>query len=217
MDPYLLLTNRLFETILAHTTCLDAWGIYLFNKDFDCEPGLRNKAGTIWICSLLDTLEADERFIPAVEKEAAKHGFQTLVDNCQQVKKFCAVVADLLGMYTRDEQLYLIGLRNQWVHGYGSNRYHDQVSIKYCQLGKMVTERVPREEYHELLLPFYKSGLSVDATLQPLVNRALDLRLPYWRAVKILREIQQKVYDVMRARGVIRFTGLEDYVKPLEH
>lgn len=211
MDPFLLLTTRLFETIAAHTNCLKSWGIYLLDKDFDNEPELRNKLGTIWISSLLDTLEADYRFIPEIEKEAAELGFQVIVRNCQEVKKFCSVVADLLNLYTREEQLFILAIRHQLVHGYINYRHREIITVKYSKCKKIVIENIMREEYHKLLEPFYESSPSLDQTLKPLIDRALNKNLRYWQVIHKLIRIQHEVYDVMRKGGVIRFSGLDAF------
>lgn len=51
---------------------------------------------TIWICALLDTLEAEIRFLPEAIKEAELEGWSSLVYNGQQLQKLCKYTSDLL-------------------------------------------------------------------------------------------------------------------------
>ncbi|WP_018128619.1 hypothetical protein [Balneola vulgaris] len=101
MDKHLNLANRLYEVFRGNITCINTWGVYLFNSDFDNEPELRNKVGIIWICALFDTLEADNKFIPQIIKEAKQEGFESLVHNGIQLQNLCKLTGELLDSFTK--------------------------------------------------------------------------------------------------------------------
>lgn len=41
MNQHLSLANRLHEVVIGNLTCVNTWGVYLFDADFDGEPELR--------------------------------------------------------------------------------------------------------------------------------------------------------------------------------
>ena len=107
MDSFLALASRAYEVVVTHVTCMNNWGFYLFNSEFDNEPELRNKIGTIWLCSLLDTLEAQHRFLPEIEKEALANGWPIFAYNARRLTGIGAVTSELLGILSREEQIFL--------------------------------------------------------------------------------------------------------------
>ncbi len=200
MDPHLNLANRLYEVVVANLTALETWGFYLTSPEFDKEPELRNKLGVIWVCSLLDTLEAESRFLPEAAKEAQAKGLRSLVHNAQQLQNFCVVVGEVLDQFTREEQIFLVDLRNQWVHTYFANRHRDQITVKYAEKGKIITEKLTWRQYFETMDALWEkakvSGL--DNVLTPLVARALDKKLRYWPVMTILQRDRDKLYKALR-------------------
>jgi hypothetical protein len=199
MDHHLRLANRLSEVVFANLTIIETWGFYLTSPEFENEIELRNKLGTIWICSLIDTLEAEVRFLPAVAKEATELNFDDVVHNADELRKFCTLVGELLCSFSPEEQMFLTDLRNQWVHSYFSSRHRDPVPVKYAEDGKIVSKQIPWTSYQQLLSPFYDNGRSLDQTLKPLVDRALDQTLRYWTAIGEMQRRRDQLYAALRA------------------
>lgn len=191
------LANRLYEVFLGNLTCINTWGVYLFDSDFDGEPELRNKIGTIWFCALLDTLEAEGRFIPQAIQEAENEGWESLVYNGRQLQNLCKLTSELLDSFTREEQIFLLDLRNQWVHGYLAKRHRDNVSVKYAQNGKLHTEKLTRAEYTEITRMFFEQG-NLDDTLSAIISRALDQKHRYWTAIGVLQKFEKEMYRILR-------------------
>lgn len=200
MDPHLNLANRLYEVVVANLTALETWGFYLTSPEFDKEPELRNKLGVIWVCSLLDTLEAESRFLPEAAKEAQAKGFRSLVHNAQQLQNFCVVVGEVLDQFTREEQIFLVDLRNQWVHTYFANLHRDQITVKYAAKGKVITEKLTWRQYFEAMDALWEKAKAsgLDNVLTPLVARALDKKLRYWPVMSILQRDRDKLYKALR-------------------
>jgi hypothetical protein len=197
MDKYLNLANRLYEVFRGNLTCVNTWGVYLFDSDFDSEPELRNKIGTIWFCALLDTLEAESRFIPAAIQEAEREGWESLVHNGLQLQNLCQLTSELLDSFTREEQIFLLDLRNQWTHGYLANRHRERVTVKYTQNGKLRSEQLSNSEYTEVTRVFFEQG-NLDNTLKPIISRALDKKHRYWTAVGVLQKFEKEMYRILR-------------------
>lgn len=197
MDKHLSLANRLHEVVIGNLTCVRAWGFYLFDSEFDGEPELRNKIGTIWFCALLDTLGAESRFIPQAIKEAEDEGWESLAHNGRQLKNLCELTSELLSSFTREEQIFLLDLRNQWTHGYLANRHREKVTVKYTQNGELRSEHLPHADYAEITRAFFEKG-NLDATLQPIIARALDKKHRYWTAVGFLKKFEKEMYRILR-------------------
>ncbi len=196
MNKHKSLANRLYEVICGNLTCINAWGVYLFNSDFDAEPELRNKVGVIWLCSLFDTLEAERKFIPEIIKEAKSEGWESLVHNGYQLQILCKLSSELLNLFTREEQIFLIDLRNQWTHGYLRNRHNDYVSVKYIQNGDIKYVNLSHTEFAEINRFFYEKK-NLDDTLKSLILRVIDKKHRYWTAVNFLKNHEKEMYRML--------------------
>ena len=206
MDKFLSISNRLYEIIVGNLTILECWGFYLFSPDFDKEIELRNKLGVIFICSLLDTLEAEMRFLPEIEKEASELGFSSLEHNAKQLQNFCVIVGELLQHYTREEQIFMNDIRNQWVHSYFVNRHRESLNVKYVINGKIVKENIPQMDYAALLRIFYENGKSLDETLQILTERTLKKKLRYLEAISKFQKDKDIIYQAIRSGEKIKIS-----------
>lgn len=197
MDDNLKLANKLYEVVAGNLTCVNTWGAYLFHDDFVREVELKNKVGAIWLCALLDTVEAESQIVDGTLSKAEGYGFSSLSHNATQLKRFCRSTSELLEIFTREEQIFLVDLRNQWVHGYLSNRHKEDVSVKFSSGGVIVRERISRLDYAEIMEGFYGRG-SIDQTLQPIIARALDKQHLYWQAMGKLQADRDEIYRCLR-------------------
>lgn len=202
MNKHLDLVNRLYEVICGKLSCIQVWGVYLFDSDFDDEPELRNKIGVIWICSLFDTIDAENRFIPEIIREAELEGWDKLVHNARQVQNLCKMTSELLSIFTMEEQIFMFSVRNQWVHGYLSNRHRDLISVKYLQDGKIKSEKMPRSEFIKITNSFFIKG-GLDTTLKPLVEKAIDKKHRYWLAISYLQKYRNDIYSALQKDELI--------------
>lgn len=200
MDSFLELCNRLYEVTISNTNCIGNWGFYLLDKRFDDEPELRTRIGTIWLCSLMETLEAQHVHLPSLKKEAESNGWPTLAHAAQELQKFCGIVGQVLALYSREEQIFLSNWRNQLVHSYLSGRHREKIGVKFAVEGRVVSTNIRSREYHDIF-----NSLTVDKghdafqAAGPLIARALDQRLKYWSAVGTLQRGQERMYEEMRA------------------
>lgn len=199
MNDHLRLVNRLMEVVISNLSAIEAWGFYLTSDEFIKEQELRNRLGLIWVCSLFDSLEAEAKFLPAIAREGKEKGFPDIEHNAIQLSNFCILVGEVLGLYSKNEQLFLVDLRNQWVHTYLTNRHREIVSVKFYEAGKIRQEKMSWEDYHAAIRPFFENGKSLDETLAPLIARALNVNLRYWHAVGAFQKNKMEIYAAMRA------------------
>ncbi len=182
---------------MANLTAIECWAFYLTDPEFDDELELRNKLGTIWISSLIDTLEAESRFLPEAAKEAQEKGFESLAHNARQLQNFCVIVGEVLDLYSREEQIVLTDLRNQWVHTYFANRHREHIAVKYAVKGRIISERLSQRQYFEATDEVFRRG-GLHQVLAPLVARALDKKLRYWPVLGIMQKDREKLYKALR-------------------
>jgi len=202
---FLKLVNRLYEVILGNLSTFTCWGFYLFSEEFDKEPELRNKLGVLWICALLDSVQAQKGALHRVIIEASDNGFESIEENGRQLQNFCVLIAEFLGEFSREEQIYLIDLRNQWVHSYLINRHQDNVKIKYVADGEFMSDRISSDVYNEILRSCHARGASVDEVLSPIIARALNLKKHrYWRALQDLQKDHDAIYQAFRDGNTIK-------------
>jgi hypothetical protein len=197
MNQYLNLVNKLYEVIIGNLTCVNTWSVYLFDSDFDNEQELRNKVGVIWLCALVDTVEAELRFLPEAIAEAESKGWESLAHNGRQLQNLCKLTSELLNLFSREEQIFLLDLRNQWTHGYFSNRHREKVSVKYVSNGLIVTEKLEHADYSELVGRFYQKG-NLDQTITPIISRALMQEHRYWKCVVVLQQTNEDIYRILK-------------------
>lgn len=114
-----------------------------------------------------------------------------------QLQNFCVLIGELLDLFTREEQIYLLDLRNQMVHSYFANRHREHVVVKYAVRGKLQTEKLSDSDYHAIVRSFHETGKSVDAVLAPMIARALDQKLRYWTAIGAMQKERDAIYKVL--------------------
>lgn len=214
MNDHLKLSNRLFEVVLGNVTCMENWAFYLFDSEFDNEPELRNRIGVIWFCSLFDTLEASEHQLPKIAAEAQKLGFESLEHNAIELQKFCRVVGDLIAQYSREEQAFIVSMRNQYVHGYLNGRHQECINFKYYAHGRVVKEVLPFADYNDLIRGFFENGSTFDVTMTKLLALALNRTHLYWRLVEALRRNKMEIYKGIREGEKLMINLSENFNQP---
>jgi hypothetical protein len=148
------------------------WGFYLFNENFNTEIELRNRIGTIIIASLFDLLDVDIR-IESYQKEAHINGLVHLNRYCNQAKEYIHSVKEVLQQYTKEEQIFIINLRNQFVHSHLSGRNNNKITIKYIENNIYKKEEISIDLYHAMLEPYFLGN--IDHTQQDFLNRWLNI------------------------------------------
>lgn len=130
------------------------WGFYLFDKHFDKEQELRNRIGIIIIASLFDVLDIESK-IPSYQVELQELNLIHLNRYCLQVIEYIETIKEFLSEYSKEEQILIINLRNQYVHSFLSGRHSKTtMKIKYVENGKFREENILIDDYHLIIESF---------------------------------------------------------------
>lgn len=191
------LRNGIFALFSDNLTCIKAWGVYLTDSKFDDEPELRNKLSVIWLASLFDSLEGEARVLQKYKKAAQDFDQPKLIALCDIVTDFMDIIREVLILYSREEQLFIRDLRDQWVHSWLARRHNESFAIKYYNGTNVVMETVTRVAYYDSIRPFFEHPGGIDASLIPLIERILKNPLRYWNAVKQLNQQITLIHQVI--------------------
>lgn len=181
------LRNGIFAVFADNVNCISAWGFYFYDEKFDEEFELRNRLGVIWLASLIDSLEGEVRVLDKYEEAAIELNQPTLASLCGKAREFVETVKEVLSLYSREEQLFIRDLRDQYVHSWLARRHRESFSVKFYDGSQIVTETVDRDSYYAALRPLFENANGLDAVLKPLIERATKGELRYWNAVRLLK------------------------------
>lgn len=182
------LRNGLFALFSDNATCISTWGIYFLDEKFDDEPELRNKLGIIWLASLFDSLEGESRVLEKYRAAATELNQPVLVALCTKAREFMDTVREVLCLYSREEQLFVRDLRDQWVHSWLARRHNESFDIKFYDGTRVVKENVTRDSYYAAIRPLFENPDGIDSTIKPLLERATKGQLRYWNAIDLLKK-----------------------------
>lgn len=198
-DTRMQIANRLYEGVLGALTPYNAWGFYLHNPEFTGEVELKNKLFVIWVCTLLDTVEASQRHLPTAIEDAKKHNLHVLADNGTQILNFCKLAADFLSQFPKYLQISMTDMRRQWVHGYYSSRHEEKVQIKFVDAGKLCVERISSSEADAMLTKFANLEGEFDEKLTAIREGAFSVPHPYWSAIQFFSDNHLEIYHMLMA------------------
>jgi tetratricopeptide (TPR) repeat protein len=184
--PHLDLRNSVYMLLADNVNCARNWGFYLFNDEFVNENELRNRIATIWLHSLLDSLEAQQQKLPEYERRATELGLKSVLEGCSKIRPFLGIVAATLSLYSKEEQLFLFDYYKQLTSGF-ADRNAERLIVRYALGQQIFTDSVDSKVYHELIRPFYEQG-NLDDTVKALTDRARNGSLGYWRIINALTQ-----------------------------
>lgn len=197
--------NSIYEVIRGNTTLVDAWGFYLFDPEFENEPELRNRLMVIYLGGVFDLTSQELEKIPRSIKVARDAGFDVLAQSGEQIMRICRVAARLLSEFTESEQLFIIDLRNQYVHGYLAGIHNERISRKIIIDSRIVYRYYSYDEYHKYIRENY-NGRTLDEILGEFRERALSSWPAYWGVIGQLRANRDEIYKALREDTPITVT-----------
>jgi hypothetical protein len=202
MDAHLSLVNRIYEVVQSSKASIEHWGFFLYSPEFEDEPELRERLGTIWFCGLLDTIDASQR-LGKLRQEAEAGGWPHLVESICVLQRFSGYVGEMLDTVSKVDQIGLVDWRNQLVHAFLASRHRDPITIKYYRGGRLNVEQVSRLDYANITGEFYVQYFS-EVKIRPILNRLLHGDWAYWTAIRFLQMHGLEVYNGMRAGKTLR-------------
>ncbi len=192
--PNIDLVRGLFCLFSDNLINQNNWGFYLFSPEFDDERGLQNRIGTIWLVSLLDSLEGELRYLADYRQKATERNLPHLVEVCDQASLFMDCIKEILRQYTRPEQILLNDFRDQLVHSWLARRLStSKFSIKYFDGTKIVKESMTVVEHSNIIRHYYLDNV-LDDILQELMGRFKNLNLRYWHVIADLKSVPDITY-----------------------
>lgn len=199
MTPLQSLANRTYEVVLSNLTCTENWGYFLFDDKFKHEYQLRSRIGVIWLCSLLDTMEAQQRFLPEIKREAMEDGLESIAHSTRELQKFCFIVGELLSEYSREEQIYLQDHRNTLVHSYLASRHRTFITVKHYSNSQLNSERLPWDAYHQIIRSFLETTPHWETDIYELLARVLSDNHShrYWQVLANLQARRNDIYYML--------------------
>lgn len=192
---------RFLMLMMDNITCIDNWGIYFFDSDFDKERELRNKIGAIWFSSLYDSLDAERRVLEEYKKHAIEQSYTNMINLCNIVNDLFLSVTELLSSFSKPEQLFIQHFRDALVHSWLHKHHNDSFYIRYVENLTLVTEKILHKDFHDIIRPFYYSGF--EDNLESLRIRFTDTNLQYWALSNYIRENRHEI-----AKGIYADIGV---------
>jgi hypothetical protein len=183
----LKLINKVYSLFQDNLMSITTWGFYIFSDELKKEQELKNKLGILWIASLYDSIYAQEKLLTKYESEAKELKLIHLVRYCKQAHEFIEAIKEIVQKYSMAEQIFIVSLRNQWVHTHLSGRHSESINVKFVENDTLINKNFDYDTYHELIRPLFEQG-NLDETLKELIERFKDQNGLYW---DILYEIQK--------------------------
>lgn len=201
------LITRVYCLFSDNLICIKAWGFYLFDEEFNDEQELRNRAGVICLASLFDSIHAEVEYVGKYRKDAEQAGLIHIPRYCDQALEFFESTKEIINKYTKAEQVFIVYLRNQWVHSFLSGRHADNTNIKYVEKGTLKTETISRDQYDELVRPLFKAD-TLDTTLKDLISRFTDRSSRYWLILGEIQANSSLIYKAMLEGNQFQFSTI---------
>ncbi len=160
---------RSFRIIADGAAPFKKWGKH-FIPDFIGMP-LREKSFAIWLYTLLDYVVQENIFYTMIsELKDRSVKVDMLIKHFEHLVN---IYKNILSLYSKAEQLFLWSLRDQDVHGAISlwsnpepvRKWYDTKNIK------VITEKIPIDDYRKLLNPLYKT---MPETIALLIKRFIN-------------------------------------------
>lgn len=204
---HLKLINRIYCLFSDNLMCIKTWGVYIFDDDFKGETELQNKLSVIWLASLFDSIHAEVHHVEKYKKQAIELSLNHLPRYCDQALEFFESIKEIIQKYNKQEQVFIIHIRNQWVHSFLNGRHVDQTTIKYLQNGELITEHISQDDFNSLVQPMLNIG-PLDNTLQEFVGRFSERDGRYWPIIDELHRTHEVMYEAMREGHQFQFSNI---------
>jgi len=192
----LKLINKVYSLFQDNLMSISTWGFYIFSDELQHEQELKNKLGVLWIASLYDSINAQQKLIPKFELEAQELNLIHLQRYCKQAHEFIDAIKEVIQKYTVPEQLFIVSLRNQWVHTHLNGRHSESINVKYVENNTLIDKNLEHDNYHALIRPLFEQG-NLDSTLKEFIERFQDQNSLYWKILSEIQKNREVIYQAM--------------------
>lgn len=194
------------------------WGLYLLHPEFDYEPELRNRLFAIHLIGLIDAAKDIENRQSLILQHANLLGNLTAFHYMSYSKAFCDGIVDIVSDYSDEELVFLVEMRNQFVHGALNGHNDSQTLSSYRVINNSIkTDKVSNSEYHRIFRKvLFCYNNNVDAALSDMRRRFCNSKKLFWTMISIARNykvdlIQKEIINSPLERGThVQFYLLND-------
>jgi hypothetical protein len=119
----------------------------LVSQKFDDEPELRNKIFAIYVYGLTDTCHEGRARLRQLTNLADELGSRSCSHYLTLFGYYIDGAEDLLACFSRNEMIFVLEMRNQFVHGELRSWGQRERTIRWIDNGELRTAKIERDEY----------------------------------------------------------------------
>lgn len=202
--------NRIITKVLClfldSVSVYKTWGFYMFDREFDDEQELRNRIGIIILASLFDPLLSIKK-VEHYMKDAKNNNLIHVKRYCNQILEYFESIKELLQQYSKAEQVFIVYLRNQYVHSFLSGRHEKNYNIRYVENYQLKTENISIAEFDELTRDMFEN-YNLDQLLKNLIDKWLTIECKYSNVIRELIVNENFIYDSIYHGREVKFKWL---------
>lgn len=165
--------NLILSFFVGVQTGLSNWGFYLFDKEFEEEQELRNRISAIWVHSLLDVLDGEQRVLRKLRDRSEQLGSKVFTGYCDQMELMCRAIEDLLRSFSKEEQIFIRWYREQVVHSWLAARQLANIRVRIVTGDGLIAETLTHDEFNEVVRTFDTGARSLDEIMDDLLTERL--------------------------------------------
>lgn len=174
------LANKVITLLCGAPHFTKTWIDYLIHSRFDCEMALRNKVFCIYIVGLIDVVRGHETKIRDIETAAQKLNMKACIDYTDLYTIVFEATADLLGVLSEEDYMFLYSTRDQWVHGQLSAFHQEKWRYYFLSSGNVKKGTRPIEAIHDVDQKYLAKYGSVDGALARIRSDIYNHRTFFW-------------------------------------
>lgn len=191
------LANRIFMTFVAVTQVTGNWVPYLLDKKLDREVSLRNKVFAIIVNGLTDACQNYDTRLNDLRVRARKLDNDRALFYISIVEVYIQAAVDLLSVFSRDEMIFIIETRHQYVHGHLANMHSATRQIKFVANRKVVTAKISDDDYWAAYRAVNNGSEISETPLNTLRAKLYQHLTLFWQIDNDLRKdlVKQAIYN----------------------
>lgn len=173
------LANRVNSILFNLHSVPRTWLLYLVEKRFDEEPELRNKIFVLFTYALIEMNENVGSRLHDLTVDAHRLKSLSCLHYLTKIRFMLEAAADLGGIFSCDEMIFIGELRQQWLHGRVDAHFREKRVVRFFENGTVKKRNIHHAEYWRVNERFM-AGRSLDLALESLRHRFTDAKSLYW-------------------------------------
>ena len=176
--------NMIITLLSDHQIFINSWGEFIFGKELDLPPELKNRVFCIWFSGSIDTVtEEQDQYVPLLEQAKIRK-----LENCNflltQFENFVDSLKEIISSIDIESQLILNHHRNTLVHArVFSIQNKKSINLRYLNPKTKLIEKYKgkKEEFWEI----HRKQITgtMDEFFEPLRLKFFDLNSAYYQNI----------------------------------